>query len=93
MNIKEYYKGRLLKSMNKNDHPIGRFSSASKGVSDHPTGRFSSASKGVPDIKREIANIERRMSPNGKATSDPYTDKFDSLERRLKELHKQLKSM
>jgi hypothetical protein len=79
MNIKEYFKQRLLNSLNENDHPIGRFSSASKGMSV---------------IKREIAEIERRMSPDGNAKErDPNTDEFYRLERRLKELHKQLKSM
>jgi len=79
MNLKEYFKQRLLNILNENDHPIGRFSSASKGVSD---------------IKRAIAKIERRMSPDGNERErDPSTDEFDRLERRLKELHKQLKSM
>ena len=79
MNLKEHFKQRLLNSLNENDHPTGRFSSASKGVSG---------------IKREIANIERRMSPDGNERErDPNTDEFDRLERRLKELHKQLKSI
>jgi hypothetical protein len=79
MNIKEHYKQILNSQLNENDHPIGRFSSASEGVSD---------------IKREIAKIKRRMSPDGNERErDPNTDEFDRLERRLKELHKQLKGM
>ena len=79
MNIKEYFKERLLNSLNENDHPTGRFSSASKGVSE---------------IKSEIAKIEKRMSPDGNEIErDPNTDEFDRLERRLKELQKTLKSM
>ena len=81
MNIKEYFKERLLNSLNE------------KNENDHPTGRFSSASEGVSKIKREIAKIEKRMSPDGTRSSDPNTDEFDALERRLKELQKKLKSM
>ena len=78
MNIKECYKERLLNSLNENDHPTGRFSSASKGVSH---------------IKSEIEEIKKRMSPDGTRSSDPYTDEYDALARRLQELQKKLKSM
>ena len=82
MNIKEYYKERLLNSLNE------------KNENDHPTGRFSSASKGVSEIKREIAKIEKRIGPYGNERErDSNTDEFDALERRLKELQKKLKSM
>ena len=98
MNPKEYFKERLLNSLyekNENDDPIGRFRSASKGASDtnHPIGRFRSASKGVSRIKSEIEEIKKRMSPDGTRSSDPYTDEYDALARRLQELQKKLKSM
>ena len=81
MNPKEYFKERLLNSLyekNENDDPIGRFRSASKGVSR---------------IKSEIEEIKKRMSPDGTRSSDPYTDEYDALARRLQELQKKLKSM
>lgn len=82
MNIKEYFKERLLNSLNE------------KNENDHPTGRFSSASKGVSEIKSEIAKIEKRMSPDGNERErDPASDEFYRLELRLKQLQKKLKSM
>jgi hypothetical protein len=79
-----------VEALLENADPVGRFSSASKGASSSTP----DTSKRKQEIQDEIAVIKHRMSPNGNAEErDPNTDKFDRLERRLKELQKELSGL
>jgi hypothetical protein len=79
-----------VEALLENADPVGRFSSASKGASSSTP----DTSKRKREIQDQMAVIKHRMGPDGNEKErDPNTDEFDRLERRLKELQKELSGL